>query len=170
MFGTLSGGFWLAMLAVWGVRHLLLKHYQYRLWRLVRTLVVLGVIAFLVRVGGLDGALAGRLAVWLAVGGAVGGVQSGRTRQALAHGWAHVLRPISCSQPASVPHPSTHPHRCQVCAIIFIPDAMSAGMGIKNLVLIVFANFSAAAFLVQLLLYTFRGSLVARRLVDQAYR
>ena len=47
---------------------------------------------------------------------------------------------------------------------------MSAGVGIKNLILIAFANFSAAAFLVQVLLYTLRGSLRARRLVDSAYR
>lgn len=48
MFASLSGGFWLAMVAVWGVRKLLLQHYMYRMWRLVRTFVVLGVIAFLV--------------------------------------------------------------------------------------------------------------------------
>lgn len=46
MFATLSGGFWVAMLGVWGLRALLLKHYQYRLWRLARTFVVAAVIAF----------------------------------------------------------------------------------------------------------------------------
>ena len=51
MFGTLSGGFWLALLAVWGVRKVLLAHYQYRMWRLVRTAVVLAFIAGLVRRG-----------------------------------------------------------------------------------------------------------------------
>ena len=58
----------------------------------------------------------------------------------------------------------------QICVIIFLPDVLSAGVGIKNLVLIIFANFSAAAFLVQVLLYLFRGSLTARQIVDQAYR
>lgn len=40
----------------------------------------------------------------------------------------------------------------------------------QNLILIAFANFYAAAFAVQVLLYCFRGSLTARRIVDQAYR
>jgi hypothetical protein len=40
----------------------------------------------------------------------------------------------------------------------------------QNLILIAFANFYAAAFVVQALLYCFRGSLTARRIVDQAYR
>lgn len=48
VFGTLSGGFWLLLLAVWAVRKVLLSHYQYRLWRLVRTAVVLAFIAGLV--------------------------------------------------------------------------------------------------------------------------
>lgn len=72
---------------------------------------------------------------------------------------------------SSLPCPCAPPRPpLQVCAIIFVPDAMSAGVGIKNLILIAFANFSAAAFLVQVLLYTLRGSLRARRLVDSAYR
>ena len=54
--------------------------------------------------------------------------------------------------------------------IIFIPDALSVGVGIKNLILILLANFSGAAFLVQVLVYAFRGSLSARRVVDSAYR
>jgi len=49
VFGTLSGGFWVLLLAVWAVRKVLLAHYQYRLWRLVRTAVVLAFIAGLVR-------------------------------------------------------------------------------------------------------------------------
>ncbi|EFN56001.1 hypothetical protein CHLNCDRAFT_145389 [Chlorella variabilis] len=57
-----------------------------------------------------------------------------------------------------------------VCVIIFIPDALSVGVGIKNLILILLANFSGAAFLVQVLVYAFRGSLSARRVVDSAYR
>ena len=41
---------------VWFIRHMLLKRYMFRLWRLVRTFVVLGVIAFLVsRAVGWDG-------------------------------------------------------------------------------------------------------------------
>lgn len=104
VFATLSGGFWGCMVVVWFIRHMLLKRYMFRLWRLVRTFVVLGVIAFL------------------------------------------------------------------VCVIIFIPDALSVGVGIKNLILILLANFSGAAFLVQVLVYAFRGSLSARRVVDSAYR
>jgi hypothetical protein len=44
------------------------------------------------------------------------------------------------------------------------------GLGIKNLILILLANFSGAAFLVQVLLFGFRRSLLARRIVDGAYR
>lgn len=55
VFGTLSGGFWVALLAVWGVRKVLLAHYQYRMWRLVRTAVVLAFVAGLVRGDGWKG-------------------------------------------------------------------------------------------------------------------
>ncbi len=58
----------------------------------------------------------------------------------------------------------------QVCIIIFIPGAISVGVGIKNLILIMLANFSGAAFLVQVLLFGFRRNLLARRIVDGAYR
>lgn len=47
---------------------------------------------------------------------------------------------------------------------------MSVGVGVKNVVLILLANFSAGAFLVQVLLYAFRRSLKARAVVDGAYR
>lgn len=49
VFGVLSGGFWLSMLTVVLLRALLLRHYQYRTWRLARTLVAAGILAFLVR-------------------------------------------------------------------------------------------------------------------------
>ncbi|PSC69540.1 Callose synthase 5 [Micractinium conductrix] len=104
VFGTLSGGFWLSMLLVVLLRRVLLSHYQYRTWRLVRTFVAIGIVAFL------------------------------------------------------------------VCIIVFLPEQLSGGVGIKNLILIVFANFGAASFLVQVLLYAFRSSLTARRIVDLAYR
>ncbi|KAL4419050.1 hypothetical protein ABPG77_011032, partial [Micractinium sp. CCAP 211/92] len=104
VFGVLSGGFWLSMLTVVLLRALLLRHYQYRTWRLARTLVAAGILAFL------------------------------------------------------------------ICIIIFLPDQLSGGVGIKNLILIIFANFGAASFIVQVLLYIFRGSLTARRIVDTAYR
>ena len=58
----------------------------------------------------------------------------------------------------------------QVCLIIFLPGTFSAGVGFKNLFLIIFANFASATFLVQVLLFWFRGSLRARSIVDQAYR
>ncbi|KAL4451723.1 hypothetical protein ABPG75_007385 [Micractinium tetrahymenae] len=104
VFGVLSGGFWLAMLTVVLLRALLLRHYQYRTWRLMRTLVAVAIVAFL------------------------------------------------------------------ICIIIFLPDQLSGGVGIKNLILIIFANFGAASFIVQVLLYIFRSSLTARRIVDTAYR
>jgi hypothetical protein len=57
-----------------------------------------------------------------------------------------------------------------VCVIIFIPGAFSVGVGIKNLILIILANFVGGAFFIQVLLFAFRGSLWARRIVDGAYR
>ena len=57
-----------------------------------------------------------------------------------------------------------------VCAIVFMPDAGS-GIGIRNLILIMFANFSFATVLTQVLLYLApRGALGPRGLVDGAYR
>ena len=50
-FGVLTGGFWVGLALVWFVRHLLLQRYQYRLWRLLRTFVLLAIIAFLVSGG-----------------------------------------------------------------------------------------------------------------------
>ena len=50
-FGVLTGGFWVGLALVWFVRHLLLQRYQYRLWRLLRSFVLLGIIAFLVSGG-----------------------------------------------------------------------------------------------------------------------
>ena len=58
VFAVLSGGFWAFTAVVWLFRRILLSRYQYRLWRLVRTFVVLGVIAFLV--GGAAGDGTGR--------------------------------------------------------------------------------------------------------------
>lgn len=104
VFGVLSGGFWVAMIAVLLIRSLLLRHYQYRVWRLMRTFVAIGIVAFLISI------------------------------------------------------------------IVLLPDQLAAGVGLKNLILIVFANFGATSFIVQVLLYGFRGSLNARRVVDQAYR
>lgn len=104
VFATLSGGFWGIAAVVWFVRHMLLKRYMHRTWRLVRTFTFVALIA---------------------------GV---------------------------------------VCVIIFVPAAMSVGVGVKNVVLILLANFSAGAFLVQVLLYVFRRSLKARAVVDGAYR
>lgn len=113
--------------------------------------------------------------------------------------------------------PPCPPAPPQVCIIVFLPEQLSGGVGIKNLILIVFANFGAASFLVQVrvrvclgcccallvhtlhcalrssaqinqsmyerpahvlpfrtppqvLLYAFRSSLTARRIVDLAYR
>ena len=46
VFGVLSGGFWIAIAVVAVIRRMLLLRYQYRLWRMVRTIVALAVIAF----------------------------------------------------------------------------------------------------------------------------
>lgn len=57
-----------------------------------------------------------------------------------------------------------------ICAIVFIPSAGS-GIGVKNLVLIIFANFSFASVVIKSLLYLApRGTLGPRSIVDSAYR
>ena len=170
MFGTLSGGFWLLLLAVWAVRKVLLAHYQYRLWRLVRTAVVLAFIAGLVCV---------IIFVPQAMSAGVGIKVRGCDEPGQITSWGlqllmagsaplHLLPPLRRALPgqatgrcySTVPFhasPSTHPLPC--------PFPWP-----QNLILIAFANFYAAAFVVQVLLYCFRGSLTARRIVDQAYR
>ena len=181
-FGVLTGGFWVGLALVWFVRHLLLQRYQYRLWRLLRSFVLLGIIAFLVSGGW-----------WLSeqhmfnLEGSLGQWNESRAGQHTGRRAMHAAAPLqplpaarpSCSLPppaarrACCPAPLCPPccARCaQVCIIVFVPGAVSAGVGIKNLFLIIFANFSAAAFGVQILLFVFRRSLTARRVVDQAYR
>lgn len=49
MFATLSGGFWGIAAVVWFVRHMLLKRYMHRTWRLVRTFTFVALIAGVVR-------------------------------------------------------------------------------------------------------------------------
>jgi 1,3-beta-glucan synthase len=56
-----------------------------------------------------------------------------------------------------------------VLVCIYAPEAGS-GVGLKNLVLILFANFSLAVVLAQTLLYLGAASLPLRSLVDAAYR
>ncbi|KDD75094.1 1,3-beta-glucan synthase, partial [Helicosporidium sp. ATCC 50920] len=104
IFGTVSGGFWFAVVAIWCLRYVMLRNYWHRLWRATRTFVAIGLIAFI------------------------------------------------------------------VCVIIFIPGGVSAGVGVRNLVIIVFANIEIVAIVAQVLLYTCRGSLKARYITDSAYR
>lgn len=71
IFGTLSGGFWVAVVAIWCLRYVLIRNYWHRLWRAMRTFVALGLVAFIV-----SAAMAGgRRRVWYrgVVGGWVGG-------------------------------------------------------------------------------------------------
>ena len=53
---------------------------------------------------------------------------------------------------------------------MFVPAGVAAGVGLYNVLLIVFANFSACAVLAQLALYMGRSSLHARYVTDHAYR
>lgn len=77
VFGVITGVFWAAIVGLSMARKVLMVGRHYRIWRLVRSLIVVGLIAFL------------------------------------------------------------------VCAIIFIPN-VGSGVGLKNLVLICFANFSVS--------------------------
>lgn len=56
-----------------------------------------------------------------------------------------------------------------ICAIIFVPS-VGGGVGLKNFILIIFANFSAAAVVTQVLTYVLPSSLLSRDIVDKAYR
>jgi len=56
-----------------------------------------------------------------------------------------------------------------ICAIIFVPS-VGGGVGLKNFVLIVFANFSAAAVVTQFLMYVFPRHLLSRDLVEKSFR
>jgi hypothetical protein len=57
-----------------------------------------------------------------------------------------------------------------ICAIVFIPSSGS-GIGVRNLVLIIFANFSFATVVIKVLLFMApRGSLGPRSVVDSAFR
>lgn len=77
VFGILTGAFWLTLCSMFLIRTWLLRGRHYRVWRLVRSLVAVGFIAFL------------------------------------------------------------------VCAIIFIPN-VGSGIGVRNIILIAFANFSVS--------------------------
>ncbi|KFM22655.1 Callose synthase 5 [Auxenochlorella protothecoides] len=57
-----------------------------------------------------------------------------------------------------------------VCCVIFIPGGFSAGVGVKNLIIIIFANMSAVSVATQILLYGCRDSIMARHIVDASYR
>ena len=56
-----------------------------------------------------------------------------------------------------------------ICAIIFVPT-VGGGVGLKNFILIIFANFSAAAVVTQVCMYVFPRYLISRDLVDKAFR
>ncbi|KAK2080835.1 hypothetical protein QBZ16_000689 [Prototheca wickerhamii] len=57
-----------------------------------------------------------------------------------------------------------------VCCILFIPGGFEAGVGVKNLIIIIYANFAGLTVIVQLLMYCCKWSLKARFVVDTAYR
>ena len=56
-----------------------------------------------------------------------------------------------------------------MCAIICVPT-VGGGVGLKNFILIIFANFSAAAVVTQVCMYVFPRYLISRDLVDKAFR
>ena len=103
VFGVITGVFWLIVLSLGLTQRILVTRTHYRIWRLIRTLAVVLLIAFF------------------------------------------------------------------ICAIIFVPS-VGGGVGLKNFVLIIFANFSAAAVVTQVLTYVFPSSLISRDIVDKAYR
>jgi hypothetical protein len=125
VFGVITGVFWFVVFGMVTLYRILIARRKYRIWRLVRMLGALGLLAFL------------------------------------------------------------------ICAIIFVPS-VGGGIGLKNIILIIFANFSVgrallvwlmvlilltillflqgAAVVTQSLLYIAPRSLTLRTVVDGAYR
>ncbi len=48
VFGVATGGFWFLVASIFLVRSYLLAHYRYRIWRLMRTLLVVLLLGFAV--------------------------------------------------------------------------------------------------------------------------
>ena len=48
MFGVATGGFWALVGSIFLLRSYLLAHYRYRIWRLIRTLLVVVLVGFVV--------------------------------------------------------------------------------------------------------------------------
>lgn len=103
VFGVITGVFWLVVVGLGLTYRILVTRTHYRIWRLIRTLAIVALIAFF------------------------------------------------------------------ICAIIFVPS-VGGGVGLKNFILIIFANFSAAAVVTQVLTYVFPSYMISRDIVDKAYR
>ena len=103
IFGVITGVFWGVVLVLGLTQRLLVTRTHYRIWRLIRTITVVCLIAFF------------------------------------------------------------------ICAIIFVPT-IGGGVGLRNFILIVFANFSTAAVITQVCMYAFPSNLLSRTLVDKSYR
>jgi len=103
IFGVITGVFWGVVLMLSFTHRVLVTRTHYRIWRLIRTLSVVCLVAFF------------------------------------------------------------------ICAIIFVPT-IGGGVGLKNFILIIFANFSAATVVTQFCMYVFPSNLISRDLVDKAYR
>ena len=103
IFGVITGVFWGVVLVLGFTHRILVTRTHYRIWRLIRTIAVVCLIAFF------------------------------------------------------------------ICAIIFIPT-IGGGVGLRNFILIIFANFSTAAVVTQVCMYVFPTNLLSRDLVDRSYR
>lgn len=104
VFGVITGTFWAVIVALVVTYRWLIVGRHYRVWRLLRTFAVVGLLGFL------------------------------------------------------------------ICAVVFM-SSKTSGIGVRNLVLIIFANFSFASVVVQTLLYLApRSALAPRGAVDAAYR
>lgn len=64
VFGVATGGFWTLVVAIVVLRSYLLNHYKYRIWRLIRTLLVVVLVAFVVRVGQIETPICNRFQNW----------------------------------------------------------------------------------------------------------
>lgn len=103
IFGVITGVFWAVVLVLGLTHRILVTRTHYRIWRLIRTIAVVCLVAFF------------------------------------------------------------------ICAIIFVPT-IGGGVGLRNFILIIFANFSTAAVFTQVCMYVFPSNLLSRDLVDKSYR
>ena len=103
IFGVITGVFWGVVLLLGLTHRILVTRTHYRIWRLIRTIAVVCLLAFF------------------------------------------------------------------ICAIILIPT-IGGGVGLRNFILIIFANFSTATVVTQVCMYVFPSNLLSRDLVDKSYR